>query len=531
MISTKDFYPAPEPSIEPPLSIENLESALSKDGSDSIVEFALANLYLANSQSAKSIPLYQSLLSKDSEQAKVRCNLAVAYRDIGNYQESINQLKQSLLKDASLELAYYHLAKAQINSELPDEACLSLQKLLRLNPKNSQGLILLGQIEENRNDTEVAKLRYQEALKSDPESEEAKICLGGLLGIEALNEQSLDSIEHSFEKLDEIFRDFPTAFYQHQRLVRVLHETVSEFNKQDKLQKSLQTFKEGVRDEPKSSLPFYKLFCEFFFSLNLIPEAFEKEVELENSIKHWLNDLEEQGEHPYPHFRIGIIYCYQGKIEEAFDKMIYCRDTLPEKKRYSLRIDEILDFIHRIRRIASDAKHAASLENDDEWIKYGFDDAFQRDAWRKASIPAPSAKRWREAGFSAEGARSWDKLNIEVEKATTWKAAGFTDATKASIWLNAGFSPDEAGRWEEHFSEDPNLAVQCRVVGLEDPAEAKDWLRVFMFPSEAVQWMKAGFKPAEAVIWQGEGVNDPFYAKELQAKKDSPQNKKDSQGE
>ena len=97
---------------------------------------------------------------------------------------------QSDVKKDQIEQLYMEV-EAYLLKDDPDNARLSLEKLLKLDKPNRSNLYLaLGRIAEDRHDTKQSIKYYQQSIKSDKKSHKAYYSMGALYfnqGVEILN--------------------------------------------------------------------------------------------------------------------------------------------------------------------------------------------------------------------------------------------------------------------------------------------------------------------------------------------------------
>ncbi len=267
-----------------------------------------------------------------------------------------------------------------------------------------------------------------------------------------------------------------------------------------------------------SSEFYYELFLRRLFEERLVHELFCEFTKIEEEESRWRESLVTRGEHPYAHYRLGILHCFKGELGEGANKFLYCQDKLPSSKWENLRLGSLSDFTRDLFRLQATATGRASAQHsEEEWAKSGFSDPFQVRAWSSAGFSPTEASEWKEFGFTPPQALSWSKVGMGGEHARDWQKFGFIDPVDARSWHFAGVSAEEAQEWKidflEPYSHPISAAIQCRNVGLRPARVAADWLRVFTLPWEAANWHAVGFSPAEALLWRERGVKDPFVAK------------------
>jgi len=101
----------------------------------------------------------------------------------------------------------------------------------------------------------------------------------------------------------------------------------------------------------------------------------------------------------------------------------------------------------------SEAWKGISVDEEEEWRRYGFTSLSDVLKWWGYFDPKDAAE-WRKAGFKdGKEAREWykaldvdEKISVKPWEAKSWKNLGF-DLETAAAWNKAGFSPSRAKEW------------------------------------------------------------------------------------
>lgn len=92
---------------------------------------------------ACAVESYDNILEADPSQRQARYNRAVAYQGLGRFEESITEYRH-LLKESSDARTYFNLGCALSSHGLPDQAIISYESSIELQPDNPKALNNLG---------------------------------------------------------------------------------------------------------------------------------------------------------------------------------------------------------------------------------------------------------------------------------------------------------------------------------------------------------------------------------------------------
>lgn len=320
---------------------------------DTSLSFALGNFYLLNERYQEAIDIYEFILRTNPDRADIRCNQGIAYEALELFDDALSQFKQAILANAKLVLAHVHLGQIWIYLGHPHRGVASYQTVMRLDPKHREVNLRLAEIYEQRQDETRLESAYEKALALDPECIQAHCFFGEknfLIGKTTFSEGKQDEAFHIWA---EGYERHPQAYYANRNIVHTRRALVRDFRKQKGLHVALVQFKKNMREDVNNALAFHRLFTHFYFSIERIPELWVAAENLEPQISRWKQSLAREGEHPYPHYCLGVIYSYRGELTRSEEELTRCRDRLVAKKRPSLKLDEILRFIHVVEKIVA----------------------------------------------------------------------------------------------------------------------------------------------------------------------------------
>lgn len=521
MSAYDEIYPAPNPMGALPLDPEVLRAELSAAESSDL-RFLLGNVLLRAGDYEQAIDCYQRVLQERPQWAEVRTNLGLSYELAGRVEEAVSEFNQALLLNSGLRLAHSYLGRIRLLQRDAQAAHASFERLLALEPQSVEALEGLAAAAELASEPEAAAGWYLRILEIVPQHAKAKGALARHWFAKGRQLFISGNLDGAFATWGEANRLIEPAFQTEEVVARGMRELIKEFTKDDPINKAASALKSAARSREIREDEYYALFCRFYFSLGLFPEFHEAQSSLAAERERWQLSLVE-GDPPFPHFRLALIATYQGRLDEALTELRICIDRLPAKKQESLRLRQINDFVQRLRGRPGEPGIVPSTEEEAVWIAHGFASAFQWRAWQKSGFTAQDAARWRDAGFTPESARKWDESKLSPSVAGTWLNEGFEDPRTVRLWFRAGLDAPTARAWAERFPDRIETAIQCRLVGLDDPADAEQWMRVFLFPGDAVTWKNLGFSPVEALSWTAAGFSDPFVARDWKEKGVAPE--------
>lgn len=117
--------------------------------------------------------IHPSEQTSPANRAKILALHGNANLGLSQWQQACDQFGQALATDKNQASAYWGLSKCAIIDGKPDEARAHLDTAIRLDPKNPDSWILLGDFERYRNNLKAAGEAYGSALKLAPNSIQA----------------------------------------------------------------------------------------------------------------------------------------------------------------------------------------------------------------------------------------------------------------------------------------------------------------------------------------------------------------------
>jgi tetratricopeptide (TPR) repeat protein len=519
-IGKDDIFTAPviEGAV-PPTELQLLQF-LAADGRRIELLFSLGNVYLREGRVAEAEHLYREALKSQepgSEQYRLalNTNLGVACAADGKLEEALSFFRQAILVDTQHPLPHLHSARVQIALKQSSAAAQSLEKVLKIDPHSSEALLLSAQLREEAGNLSEALELYRRAYERDPRHETIKIRLA-----RASFEQGREIFEsgrtmEAFALWAEGFSRYQPAYSVDQQILNQTAELLKREAEKGGLKTELEQHRQKLLSNPDDGSQLFVLLSYFLFSVGLIAECYEAPEDLTRREEYWRRNLEEKGEHPYPHFRLGLLAAMSGRLEQAESELRHCQDKLLPKKQATLKLKQLLRFIGELREMQRLAREGiVSSSPDWEWEAAGFANPFELKSWKNSGIRPTQAKLWRDAGLSAAQAREWSKQKVPAEEAHKWFEAGFREGKAVRKFMRAGMGPNEAKAWSEHFGPDVEQAIQCRSAGFTEPELARRWMNVILLPWDAIRWHELQFSPEEAAEWQALGYRDPHAAKE-----------------
>lgn len=509
----EELVPAPIiPEVIPPTD-EGLTALINTRGEHPDLLLSLANVRLRAGKAESAAALYQRVLELSPDNAAALCNLGVAFKTLGNLSEAVLQLRKAVGVDPQLATAQLQLARVLREFGDNDAAAGVYIKLSRISPTLPEVWTALGELSEINGDSKAAVHYYQEALRQDSSGRTAQLRLGRISFYHGLSRLLQGSLAEALAVWGAGYGAQPLAYSADPDVVRDLKKAVSDFNSGNGLRSAVQHFRDALRKGNPEPQDYYELFSCFFFSVGIMPEAFEKFEELSQRRARWKEAAGAVGEYPFAHFRLAVIHCYQGLLDDAISGLAYCVDHFPKKKQKVLRLLEILEFAKAIRNQRVGENGVIENAQDAPWLEAGFTNLFEVRLWKKTGLPPVEALNWKNNSFSVRQAKAWTRHRLTLEQALDWTGAGFVSPKLARQWLKGGFSPEQALRWGAYFN-DVGKAVLFHRAGFTDAEIAAQWAEHFLFSWEAAQWSELGFSPAEAAEWRELGVSDPYLAKQ-----------------
>jgi tetratricopeptide (TPR) repeat protein len=514
-----EIYPAPVVDNIVPLTVERIRAHLQNEPHDFAANFTLANLLLQQGEFLEAKNIYNELLAREPNNNELSCNYAISLKLLGELDSSIHELKKVTLKSPDMIRAMLQLGLVHQELNSLKQAATAFTNVVKLCPDHIRANLELGLISLKKGNRQNAYKHFQAVIQADSTNNQAHCNLGFLLLEDSLPLFTEGDKLDAFQSWSTIYKLHEETFSQHAPTVALLADLVKTFNDDKEVDKLLE--EPGFPNEKQLNKKpdYYKLFSHFFFSLGLMPEVYEEKTELRGRLQTWTDAANEAAAYPYAKFRAGVILCYLGELEKAFAELTACRDGLPSKKQETLKLQQSISFVQKLRRLTRDDTLPGQEVTQGDWEYHGFTDPFQRRAWQQAGLPPEIAALWKAKAISPDRAKHWVHNGITLDEASRWTLEGIESVQEAILWRNAGLKPEEAKPWMVHLPNDQQTALQCVSVGFTDAKEAAEWLRVFMFPSEAIRWKEVDFTPAESLLWKEDGFSDPHQAKQEATKR------------
>ena len=314
--------------------------------------FLLGNKYLEAEKDKKAKDAFEKALEGEKENSRVLTNLAVSLKFLGKFSQAKKQLKKAVELDSEEALPYLHLADAHKKLEEYASAEKVLKRMLKIHPTNLEGLLLLGEVAEKQAKKRIAHKSYSKAFELDKESLKAANFLARQYffeGKEIIEEGKFEKGISVWAKGDKLY---PDAFKRDKQILLGMKELLESQGEQELREKLLFGIQPKLRENSAGPKEFYPFFVKVFFTFGLMPEMFCEVREIEGQKKHWLESLNKYGEHPYPHYRMGVLHAFQGEIEKSLNEFLYLEDRVPKGKQESLKLAQILSFMKMVHRIS-----------------------------------------------------------------------------------------------------------------------------------------------------------------------------------
>ncbi len=476
------------PEAVPP-TVKALQGLIKKSPNRYELYFSLGNLLLREGNVEEALNALKKALKINSQDAGVYCNLGICFFSTEHYEEAIKHLKQAVLLEKNLMLAHRYIAQTYYKLGKTDEARQSYRTVLAMDTGDIEAYEMLGLIALEVGDNAKGKGYFEEALANGTsELARNKLCEFAFEEGKKLF-KSEDYLE-AFSVWKVAHEKYQPSFSAHKPINDSLSKLVKEFNDKKIASASLKEFEKAFKKGEQTTVHYHTFLMHSLFSLRLVPEHFVLLNAIETELSEWKKSLQEIGEHPYPHYKIGIALACLGETSMAIEELMLCYDRLPEKKHASLSLKGVLDSVKQIRDIER-ANVDKGEPEESRWEAHGFTSRFVIESWRRHNIDPALAAKWRDAEFSPNQAVRWIRAEIEPKVAQSWQKIFIGDIERAVQWLKAGF---------------------------DEPHEALQWIEVFMFPWDALQWRDVSFTPTEAAFWTGQGIKDPFEARAEQDK-------------
>lgn len=560
-----ELCPAPPLDGAIPPTIETLLILQSQDPTNSSIDLSLGNVHFRTGNVDTAASCYESALKKQPQNAHALCNLGIAKYCLLHSSEAVRKLRQALLIDGTLLLAHLYLGRIALRTKDEALALSSFKAILSIEPSHIEANCELGAIHDKKTNKGVAREFFLTAFAADSSCVRARDYLCNyefLKGREKFYEKNYFEAFCIWFEAHKLYAPSFSSFYP---ISQSLRELVEEYNKKEYLRNRIEEYKAVLKDKASCDKEtflnsVYILFCEFLFSLGLIPDCFEYRYNivddniagdsvidgngldshdsdshaglsitdgldaLSEQSNRWRQSLEELGEYPFAHYKLALIYAYRGQYDQSLDELRICFDRLPSKKHAALRLSEILQFVTMVRDLKLDT-HDICIDKtpDIAWNEQGFMTRFEIESWRKAGLAPNDASKWKIAGFSAQQTMLWQQKELDLETAQKWREVGFVDPSEVRRWVKEGFSATDAFVWKSEFDTSTDFASIDDVLpwyraGFLDPNNATKWATLFTFPHEAIQWQTLGVTVEEAQKWIESGFSDPYVVKKLRGK-------------
>lgn len=518
----KELCPAPAVEGAKAMSEAELRKVLSEKGEDPSVLFALANFLTRGERAKEAVPLYKLAIKKSSEsRPELRCNLGAALFEVDRLDEALVELKRAVLERAGFALAHYYLAAVNIKKQNYTSALELIEPYTEHPELKGGGMLLAAQIYELLGRKDDAQDGFEKVLLLEPNHEFALSrfsMLGAQKGASLFAE---GNIEAAFSLWASVYDRVGEVFSAGFGSGRVLDKTIEDFQSKGGMEEAFSVFDRSLKSGAEGAELYYPLCIRRYFTLGRIHELYENVESLEERCLIWKKRATSESSYPYARYRLGVLYGYLGKIDDALSELHFALDHIPASKKRPLKIEQIITFIRELgERVCAFRENRLPSYSEDAWANAGFEDPFQIKAWKASGIEPRDAARWRLFSFSPAQSREWQRAGITPEDASAWLASGFTNALDVRQWQRGGFTPDEAALWREVFSGDAEKAVQFRKAGFSDAELACRWSKVFLFGWEACRWAELGFSPQESAVFLAEGVKDPFLARDIRKRQE-----------
>jgi tetratricopeptide (TPR) repeat protein len=168
----------------------------------------------------------------------------------------------------------------------------SLEKVLKLRPKNVDALHILGVIAGQRKEYEKATQLISQAIKIQPEIAEAHHNLGAFHGLQG----DLQTAETHYQKAIQIQPNYASAYYN---LGKIYHT-------QGKLEQAIASYQRTLELSPQNSEAWHNLAM-----------SFETQGKLDQAIESYQQALQINPQNIYSHINLGNIFKEKGNLEQA----------------------------------------------------------------------------------------------------------------------------------------------------------------------------------------------------------------------
>lgn len=501
-----------------PSELDELSDAVAAEPANGELRFVLANYLLRTGELSDAVEIYRRAAILLPEDDRLRTNLGLALAGLGRTDDAIAAFEAVITRSPSLELPYLHLGRLLAARGQSDRALEQFEMLINFAQQQStfrrRAKFETAKILFHRGQLDDSALLLEEVLDREPQLAAARSLYTRIVFMRGRGPFLTGDVESAFQIWGEGAGRFSLSFSSDDSVQSEFSGLVRAFNESRVMIEALRIFRASYREGRRGVPVFYPLVVRFCFSAGLLPEAYENRLHLDRSEARWRDSLTREGEHPYPHFKIGMIFAYRGEIDQALSELMLFRDRLPPKRHPVFRLKEVLQFLTRVKELTTELDSRTGVTaTEEDWERWGFGDNFERRSWQRTGIMPDEAAAWRSRNFSAKQALQWRRNEVSIEDAAVWREGGFETAKSARQWLRAKVPPRTAKLWSVQFADDTERAVQAIKAGFDDPVAAAEWLQYFMFPWEARPWLDGGFTALDAEAWVRAGFNDAVYAK------------------
>lgn len=480
--------------------------------------FSLGNVYFREQQLPQAVAAYQKALKQGEHQLELHTNLGLAYRWQNKLKKAQAELKRAVVISPTAFLPNYQLALLQIEQGKYEMAEGLLRTALSVEEQSSRAYLALGDLLLKLQRPAEALIYYEKSLSLEPENREVQTQLARWCFEEGRELYSLRGLSEAAECWFRGYKKYPAPFEQDLQILQGLSALAKEYKQSSQFAELCSAWEAAVesRAEDSARRLAYQLCLNFLFKEELLPGMFESADSGELGEAYWKKNLQDLGEHPFPHFRLGLLAFYQGKLELALEKFRYCEDKILPKKQASLKLKQLSRFVsERLARKTEIETGIVLLSPEEEWEAKGFVDPLIKRLWQQTALGPAEARAWLDAGLSPALAAKWAKVGFQPEVAARFIKEKVLDAAAARKWWKLGLEADQAGKWQSVFGEDLESALQCFGAGIREPESARQWLSLVGSPWNAFTWHEQGFTPDEARSWIERGLEDPFIAKRV----------------
>lgn len=128
----------------------------------------LAERYQAYDLVDAAAPCYRNALRLEPDNARVHYLLGVLSRREGQHESAVGHLRQAIAEDADNLAARLHLAFVQLAMDRPQEATVTAQEVLAVEPGNAAAQVIVGQAAMSASDAAAAVAAFEQALEAQP---------------------------------------------------------------------------------------------------------------------------------------------------------------------------------------------------------------------------------------------------------------------------------------------------------------------------------------------------------------------------